>query len=48
MKNKLMMGLWRYMLGVPPFMWEKQIAKGKRAPRCLQWVTPVEIYFESC
>jgi hypothetical protein len=30
MKNKLMMGLWRYMLDVPPFLWEKQIAKGKR------------------
>ena len=30
MKNKLMMGLWRYMLAVPPFLWEKQIAKGKK------------------
>jgi len=30
MKNRLMMGLWRYMLGVPPLLWEKQIAKGKR------------------
>ena len=30
MKNKLMMGLWRYMLSVPPFLWEKQIAKGKK------------------
>ncbi len=26
MKNKLMMGLWRYILNVPPFLWEKQIA----------------------
>ena len=30
MKNKLMMGLWRYMLSVPPFLWEKQIVKGKK------------------
>lgn len=30
MKNRLMMGLWRYMLGVPPFLWEKQIVKGKK------------------
>ncbi len=30
MKNRLMMGLWRYMLNVPPFLWEKQIARGKR------------------
>ncbi|MDD5711734.1 MAG: hypothetical protein PHY31_03125 [Smithellaceae bacterium] len=29
MKNKLMLGLWRYMLSVPPFLWEKQIAKAK-------------------
>jgi len=26
MKNKLMMGLWRYVLNVPSFLWEKQIA----------------------
>ncbi|MDD5168600.1 MAG: hypothetical protein PHN75_07265 [Syntrophales bacterium] len=26
MKNALMMGLWRYMLKVPPFLWEKQRA----------------------
>lgn len=26
MKNKLMMGLWRYILNVPSFLWEKQIA----------------------
>jgi len=32
MKNKLMMGLWGYMLSVPPFLWEKEIAKGKK--RC--------------
>jgi hypothetical protein len=30
MKDKLMFGLWRYMLKVPPFLWEKQISKAKR------------------
>ena len=25
MKNKLMMGLWQYILNVPSFLWEKQI-----------------------
>ncbi len=30
MNNKLMMGLWKYMINVPPFLWEKQIAKGKK------------------
>jgi hypothetical protein len=30
MSNKLMLGLWRYVIKVPPFLWQKQIAKGKR------------------
>jgi hypothetical protein len=30
MKNKLMMGLWKVMINVPPFLWEKQIAKGRK------------------
>lgn len=30
MKDKLMLGLWRYMLKVPPVLWEKQISKAKR------------------
>ena len=30
MKDKLMLGLWRYMLKVPPFLWEKQIFKAKK------------------
>ena len=30
MQNKLMAGVWRYMLGVPPFLWEKQIEKAVR------------------
>jgi len=31
MQNKLMMGLWRFIINVPPFLWKKQIEKGKRA-----------------
>jgi hypothetical protein len=30
MKDKLMLGLWRYMLKVPPFLWEKQMSKAKK------------------
>ena len=30
MKNKLMIGLWRYIIKVPPFLWEKQISKAKK------------------
>ena len=29
MRKKMMLGLWRYMINVPPFMWEKQISKMK-------------------
>lgn len=29
MKNKIMLGMWRYMLNVPPFLLEKHRAKGK-------------------
>jgi hypothetical protein len=29
MKNRLMLGLWRYIINVPPFLWQKQIAHGK-------------------
>ena len=29
MKDKLMLGLWRYMLKVPPSLWEKQISKAE-------------------
>jgi hypothetical protein len=29
MKNKLMFGLWRYIINVPPFLWQKQVAQGK-------------------
>jgi len=27
MRNKLMAGVWRYLVGVPPILWEKQIEK---------------------
>jgi hypothetical protein len=30
MKNKLMIGLWRYTINVPPSLWEKQIFKAKK------------------
>ena len=30
MSNKLMLGLWQYIIKIPPFLWQKQIAKGKR------------------
>jgi hypothetical protein len=29
MKDKLMLRLWRHMLKVPPFLWEKPISKEK-------------------
>jgi len=29
MANTLMSGFWRYMLAVPPFLWEKQIHKAR-------------------
>lgn len=29
MKNKIMLGMWRYMLSVPPSLFEKQRAKAK-------------------
>jgi hypothetical protein len=30
MSNKLMLGFWRYIINIPPFLWEKQISKAKR------------------
>jgi len=29
MSNKLLAGVWRTMVGVPPFLWEKQIEKAR-------------------
>ena len=30
MKNRLMSGVWRYILSVPPFLWEKQVLKSRK------------------
>ena len=30
MRKKLMLGLWRYIINMPPVLWEKQISKVKR------------------
>lgn len=30
MANHLMLGLWRCIIHVPPFLWKKQIAKGRK------------------
>lgn len=30
MRRTLMAGVWRYLVGVPPFLWEKQIEKAER------------------
>lgn len=30
MKNKLMIGLWRYIIKIPPSLWEKQVFKAKK------------------
>jgi hypothetical protein len=29
MENKLLTGVWRYLIGVPPMLWEKQIEKAR-------------------
>ena len=41
MRNKLMAGVWRYMVGVPPFLWEKQIEKAaQRVRRSTAFMSP--------
>jgi len=30
MQNKLMLGLWRFMISVPSSLWEKEMGKGKK------------------
>ncbi len=40
MRNKLMAGVWRYILGVPPFLWERQIEKAKqKVNRSIRFMT---------
>ncbi len=41
MGNELMTGVWRYLLGVPPFLWEKRIEKAKhRVRESTRFMTP--------
>ena len=41
MKNRLMSGIWRYMLSVPPFLWEKQVEKSrKKIEASLRFMSP--------
>ncbi len=41
MGNKLMAGVWRYIVGVPPFLWEKQIEKAVgRVKRSTAFMSP--------
>ncbi len=41
MRNKLMAGVWRYIVGVPPFLWEKQIEKSvAKVKRATEFMTP--------
>ena len=41
MKNKLMIGIWRHMLSVPPLLWEKQVLKSrKKIEAALDFMSP--------
>jgi hypothetical protein len=41
MHNRLMAGIWRYIVGVPPFLWEKQIEKAVgKAKIATEFMTP--------
>ena len=41
MRNKLMAGIWRYVVGVPPFLWEKRIEKAvRRVNRATEFMSP--------
>lgn len=41
MRNKLMAGVWRYMVGVPPFLWEKRVEKMVcKIKRSTEFMTP--------
>ena len=41
MRNKLMAGVWRYMLRIPPFLWEKQIKKAAgKVKRSTRFMSP--------
>ena len=41
MRNNLMSGIWRYVVGVAPFLWEKQIEKAEeKVKRSTKFMTP--------
>jgi hypothetical protein len=41
MDNALLKGLWKYMLPVPPFMWQKMVrARAEKAREKLKFMTP--------
>ncbi len=41
MRNKLMAGIWRYIIGVPPFLWEKPIEQAViKAKRSSEFMSP--------
>ena len=41
MRNKLMAGIWRYIVGVPPFLWEQQVEKAvNKVKRATEFMTP--------
>lgn len=41
MGNKLLTGIWRTLIGVPPFLWERQIEKSKiKVKQARQFMTP--------
>jgi hypothetical protein len=41
MGNKLLAGVWRYLIGVPPFLWEKQIQKARgKVKASTRFMTP--------
>jgi hypothetical protein len=41
MGNKLLAGVWRYLIGVPPFLWEKQIKKASdKVQASTRFMTP--------
>jgi hypothetical protein len=41
MNNGLLTGFWRTMVGVPPFLWEKQIQKTRqKAKKAIEFMSP--------
>ena len=39
MGNKLMGGFWRYILSIPPFLWQRKISKGREKGDELSFMT---------